>query len=258
MLEFVQVSALGQSRQGIGMRIGVIGCGTIARAAVESIVDDGHEITVSERSAHHASYLADTYENVRIADNQGVIDASDVLFLGLMAEAAREVLDPLTFREGQVALTFMAGASLEEADAMVRPARATAIMMPFPGIAQGGTPIMMYGDQSIVTDIFGKRNTIFPVRDGDEMATYLRAQAVLSPVARLIGDAADWLGARVSDKAQGEAFLRELVASNVSATACGPLIEALNTPGGYNQKLRLHMEDQGMTSALKIGLSKMA
>lgn len=239
------------------MRIGVIGCGTIARAAVEGIVHDGHEITVSERSAHHSSSLAEAYENVQIADNQGVVDASDVLFLGLMAEVAPDVLGALTFREGQVAITFMAGASLEEADTLVRPARATAIMMPFPGIAQGGTPVMMYGDAKIVTDIFGNRNSIFPVRDANEMAAYLSAQAVLSPVARMVGDAADWLGDRVSDKNQGEAFLRELVASNLSAIACESLIEALNAPGGYNQRLRLHMESQGMTSALRNGLSKM-
>ena len=240
------------------MRIGVIGCGTIARATVEGIVHDGHEITVSERSAHHSSSLAEAYENVRIADNQGVVDESDILFLGLMAEVAPEVLGPLKFRAGQVAITFMAGASLDEADALVRPARATAIMMPFPGIAEGGTPIMMYGDAEIVTEIFGTRNTIFPVRDAEEMAAYLSAQAVLSPVARMVGDAADWLGDRVSDKTQGEAFLRALVASNLSTIACEPLIEALNAPGGYNQRLRLHMEAHGMTAALKNGLSKMA
>lgn len=239
------------------MRVGVIGCGTIARAVVEGIVHDGHEITVSERSAHHSSYLANAYENVQVTHNQRVVDASDVLFLGLMAEIAPDVLGPLSFREGQVVITFMAGASLEEADALVRPARATAIMMPFPGIAEGGTPIMMYGDTEIVTDIFGARNSVFPVRDGGEMAAYLSAQAVLSPVARMVGDAADWLGDRVSDKGQGEAFLRALVASNLSTIACEPLIEALNAPGGYNQRLRLHMEAQGMTAALKSGLSKM-
>ena len=240
------------------MRIGVIGCGTIARAAVEGIVHDGHEITVSERSAHHSTSLAAAYENIRIADNQGVVDASDVLFLGLMAEVAPDVLGSLTFREGQIAITFMAGASLADVDALVRPARATAIMMPFPGIAQGGSPVMMYGDAEIVTEIFGNRNRIYPVQDANEMSAYLCAQAVLSPVARMVSDAADWLGDRVSDKDQGEAFLRELVASNLSATACAPLIEALNTPGGYNQRLRLHMEAEGMTTALKNGLTKVA
>ena len=239
------------------MRIGVIGCGTIASATVKGIAGDGHEITVSERSARRAAELSETYDNVRVSDNQEVIDSSDVLFLGLMAEVARDILGPLRFREDQRVITFMAGASLEEADVMVRPARATAIMMPFPGIAQGGTPIMMYGDPELVTKLFGDRNSIFPLQSADEMAAYLCAQAVLSPVASMVADAADWLGERVSDTAQGEAFLRMLVASNLSAMECKSLIEALNAPGGYNQKLRLHIEAQGMGAALKDGLTRM-
>lgn len=240
------------------MRIGVIGCGTIASAAVHGIAGDKHQITVSNRSATHAAALAAAYENVTIAGNQGVIDASDVIFLGLMAEVAPETLKPLKFRQDQRVITFMAGATLAQADAMVHPARAAAIMMPFPGIAAGGSPVMMQGDADLVRAIFGGQNSIFPLKDADEMAAYLSVQAVLSPVTRMVSDAAEWLGDRVTDKAQAEAFLRLLIASNLSKTECGPLIEALNTPGGYNQRLRLHMEASGMSEALKIGLTEMS
>ncbi len=239
------------------MRIGVIGCGTIASAAVRGIAKDGHQITVSERSANYANALAESYENVSIADNQGVVDASDVIFLGLMAEVASDVLGALRFRDDQRMITFMAAATLEEADAMVHPARAAAIMMPFPGISKGGTPIMMQGDTALVREIFGGRNNIFPLKDANEMAAYLCAQAVLSPVARMVNDAAEWLGKRVSDKAQGEAFLRALVASNLSENQSADLIEALNTPGGFNQRLRLHMEESGMGEALRRGLNEL-
>lgn len=239
------------------MRIGVIGCGTIASAAVHGIAGDGHKITVSERSQSHANALADTYENVSISDNQGVVDASDVIFLGLMAEVAPDVLGTLRFRDDQRMITFMAAATLEEADAMVRPARVVAIMMPFPGISKGGTPIMMQGDTALVSEIFGARNIVFPLKDAREMAAYLCAQAVLSPVARMVNDATEWLGKRVSDEAQGEAFLRALVASNLSESESAALIEALNTPGGYNQRLRLHMEASGMGEALRRGLNEL-
>lgn len=237
------------------MRIGVLGCGTIASATVHGIAGDGHQITVSERSASRARLLADTYDNVTIAGNQGVVDASDVIFLGLMADVAAEVLGPLTFHEGQRVITFMASATLQQADALVRPASAVALMMPFPAIANGGTPVMMQGDAELVTEIFGNRNQIFVLASADEMAAYLCAQAVLSPVARMVSDAADWLGERVADKKQGEAFLRELVASSLADSECGPLIEALNAPGGYNQRLRQHMEASAMGDALKAGLN---
>jgi pyrroline-5-carboxylate reductase len=236
------------------MRIGVIGCGTIASAVVHGIAGDGHQITVSERSARYSDALAEAYDNVTVAGNQSVVDASEVIFLGLMAEVAPDVLGSLKFREDQRAITFMAGASLEEANAMVQPARTVAIMMPFPGIAKGGTPIMMHGDPDLVQEIFGSRNTVFPLNDAEEMAAYLCGQAVLSPVARMVNDAANWLGDRISDKAQGEAFLRALVASSLAGSGTEALIEALNTPGGYNQRLRLHMEDSGMSAALASGL----
>ncbi len=236
------------------MRLGFIGTGTIASAVVHGVAGDGHQVVVSERSARRSSALAAEFDEVSVANNQGVLDQSDVVFLSLMAEAAGGVLGALEFRADQRVITFMAGATLSEADAMVRPASAVAIMMPFPGIATGGSPIMMQGDADLVEQIFGARNTVFALEDAGEMAAYLVAQAALSPVARLVGDAAEWLGERVSDPDQGEAFLRMLVASSLSGSACAPLIEALNTPGGYNQRLRVHMEESGMGKALKTGL----
>lgn len=236
------------------MRLGVIGTGTIAAAVVRGIAADGHQITVSERSATHATALASEYENVTVAENQTVLDHSDVVFLGLMIEAVPEILGALTFRTDQRVITFMAGASLAEVNEIVSPATAAAIMMPFPGIAQGGSPIMMQGDAALIAEIFGTRNSIFDLQNAEEMNAYLSAQAVLSPVARMVEEAADWLGHRVSDPAMGEEFLRALVASSLENTACTPLIVALNTPGGYNQRLRIHMENDGMRQALVRGL----
>ncbi|SHJ09478.1 pyrroline-5-carboxylate reductase [Shimia gijangensis] len=239
------------------MRLGVIGTGTIASAVVRGIAGDGHQITVSERSASHAAALAAEFDNVSVADNQTVLDQSDVVFVALMTGVARAVLGSLEFRADQRVITFMGGATLAQADDMVSPATAVAIMMPFPGIAQGGSPIMMHGDAALVGEIFGAHNSVFDLPNAEEMAAYLSAQAVLSPVVRMVDDAANWLGERVSDPAQGEEFLRVLVASNLMNTACAPLIDALNTPGGYNQRLRLHMEQSGMGEALEQGLNKL-
>ncbi|MDE4190799.1 NAD(P)-binding domain-containing protein [Phaeobacter gallaeciensis] len=237
------------------MRIGIIGTGTIAGAVVRGIAGDGHQITISERSTAVSAALADAFENVTIAPNQQVLVQSDVIFLGLMAGAAPDILAPLTFRADQRVISFMAGADLGQVRGMIAPARASAVMMPFPGIAQGGSAIMALGDTDLVNEIFGIRNRVFALKDSAELDAYLCAQAVLSPVARMVGDAADWLGERVADPAQGEAFLRMLVATSLADTGCADLITALNTPGGYNQRLRQHMEGAGMTDDLMSGLN---
>ena len=239
------------------MRIGILGTGTITSAVVHGIAADGHQITVSERGTDKSAALAKTYENVTVADNQTVLDNTDIVFLGLIAEAAPAILSALTFRSDQRIITVMAGATLEEADDMVSPATAAAIMMPFPSIATGGSAIMMQGDADLIGTLFGARNQIFELRSAEEMSAYLCAQAVLSPVARMVDDAARWLAARVEDQAQGEMFLRHLVTSGLEASTAASLIEALNTPGGYNQRLRQHMEAAGTGATLNEGLTKL-
>lgn len=237
------------------MRIGVIGTGTIASALVRGIVRDGHDIVVSERSAARSTALAAEFGNVTVASNQAVLDQTDMVFIGLMADAAREILGTLTFRPAQSVISLMAGIPLDELEGIVAPATADALMLPFPGVADGGSPILALGNAQLVQSLFAHSNTVFEVEIADEMAAYLCAQAVLSPVARMVGDASEWLGERIENSQQGEAFLRMLVASSLESMPCAKLIEALNTPGGYNQRLRLHMEGSGMGKVLATGLN---
>lgn len=163
------------------MRIGVIGCGNIASAVVHGIANDGHQITVSERSERYSKALSEAYANVTVASNQAVADASEIIFLGLLADRAPEVLGAIQFREGQQIISFMAGATLSQADQLVLPAHAVALMMPFPGIAEGGSPIIVKGNADLVRTVFGAHNSIFALLNSSEMAAYLCAQATLLP-----------------------------------------------------------------------------
>lgn len=89
------------------MRLGFLGCGTIASAVVRGLAGKGHQITVSERSKAHSAMLAKAFGDVTAAGNQAVIDASDVIFLGLLAETAEGILKELAFREDQRVISFM-------------------------------------------------------------------------------------------------------------------------------------------------------
>jgi pyrroline-5-carboxylate reductase len=239
------------------MRIGAIGTGTIATALVEGIAGDGHEITVSTRSEANSRRLAAAFDCVSVADNQGVVDASDVLFLGLMADAAPEILGALTFRMGQSVVSLMAGAGFEAVAGFVAPATLSAIMMPFPSIAKGGSPILAFGDCALVEEILGARNQIFALDSETDLAAYLCAQAVLSPAVRMVHDAATWLGGRVSDREMPERFLRSLVGTSLLQSSCSALLNALDTPGGYNRRLREHMVASGMPEHLHSGLDRL-
>ena len=240
------------------MKIGIIGTGTIAAAVVDGIAEDRHQIIVSRRGQLHSSRLEKKYENVTVADNQKVLDESDVIFLGLLEDQAQSILSSLTFRPSQKIVSLMSGPPLMELQDMVAPAVVVANMLPFPGIATGNSPVLVLGDAEIINALFGARNSIFQCEDQDELAAYLAAQAVLSPVTVMVQKAGEWLGENVKNSVQGEAFLRALVGSSLQATPdCQKLIQALNTPGGYNQRLREHMETSGFTEQLKQGLSEL-
>ena len=239
------------------MQIGVIGTGTIASAVVRGIAEQGHLIMVSERSAHHAQALADAFECVTVADNQTVIDQSDVVLLGLMAEAAPRILEPLVFRNDHRVISMMAGATLAQVAELVAPAQVAAIMVPFPGIATGGSPVIAKGNIALVQELVTSTNTVYAVDTDTELSAYLCAQAVLSPIARLAEDAAAWLGTRVSAPEAGEAFLRHLLSSSLANSPAADLVTALNTPGGYNQRLRTTLEQAGLRDALRSGLERL-
>lgn len=229
------------------MRIGFIGTGTIASAVVRAIANDGHLITISERSKAFSSALASEFSSVSVADNQMVLDQSEVVFIGLIASTAKDILRGLSFRDGQRVISFMAGVALEDVATMVAPADASAVMLPFPTIANGGSAILALGATELVQAIFGERNRVFALKDAKELDAYLCAQAILSPIARMVSDTAHWLGNRIEDGEAGEEFLRVLVASSLGQSRADDLIAALNTEGGYNQRLRLHLEQSGQS-----------
>lgn len=239
------------------MRIGVIGTGTIASAVVEGITGDKHQITISERNATRAARLVQRHDCVSIATNQVVLDQSDVIFIGLMAGAASGILGDLNFRPDHEVISLMAGATLADIATMVAPASAEMVLIPFPGIAHGGSPVMVQGNAGTAQVLFGARNSIFELSSDAELSAYMSAQAVLSPAVQMISDTAAWLGARADDPAQGEKFLRMLIGSSLMADECALLLAALDTPGGYNQRLRHHMNAKGMSAALTEGLDRL-
>ncbi len=243
------------------MRLGVIGTGTIASALVTGIAADGHDIWVSDRGADNASRLAARFANVTIAGNQAVIDQSDVIFIGLMADIAPAILGALTFRAEQRVVSLMAGPSLSDVCDMVPPARVEALAIPFPSIAQGGSVLMTYPQSDLLQALFGVRNHLFAMADPDEMATFLAAQAVLSPVLTLLDETASWMARRTGDPARSDRFVRLLTSASLSAqppqdAAVLPLLlQQLDTAGGLNAQLRDFMAARGMGKAIGDGLN---
>ena len=235
--------------------IGLIGTGVIGSAVITNLAKKGNQIWVSKRNAETSTRLARDFDHVCVGENQDVIDHSDILFIALPGGMAKEALSGLRFRSNQVVFSMMADIDLNTLSAWVSPAKAAAIVIPFPQIAHGNSPILTLGDQTLLKPLFGATETIIPLDTPQELQVFLSTQAVLSPAAVLIAQAATWAGEKTGQRNKAEAFLRRLIASSLSGLSSDDLITALNTPVGYNQRLRQHFEDHGFHDLIKIGLN---
>jgi len=245
------------------MNIGFIGTGVIATAMIHGIAADDHQIFITERSKKNSHTLSDAYFNVTIADSQAIIDKCEAIFVCLMADVARELLPTLKFRADQHVFSAMVGITHEQFGALVAPAKDVSIVIPFPFVAQGGSPLLSYPASEMLDAIFGGRNHIVPLADEASLNSYLAAQAVLSPTVKLIHETNQWLAARTGDEANGERFLRILIGGYLTAvdyeqTAVLPaMLQDLSTEGGLNAQLRDYFAEQGVYQTLQEGLNQL-
>lgn len=235
------------------MKLGFLGTGTISTAVVHALAPLGHEITVSERSRANAAALSAAYPNVCVADNTGVVAAAGVLCLGLMPDTARSLLPRLSFRADQRIISFIADIPLAELATLVSPADVVGLVLPFPAIAHTRSPLIAFPSTPLLEQVFTGHD-IFAMDTEAEFAAILAAQAVLSPVVQMLIGASEWAGAQGADRSKTQDFLRSLISASLSTSPLAPLLAALGTDGGYNARLRDHMEASGSLTSLKSGL----
>ena len=245
------------------MRVGFIGTGTIAAAMVNGIAADGHEIFVSERNALISAELQQTHPNVTVANNQTVADSSDILIIGLLDSAARQVLPALTFQPHHRVFSVVVGITFAELNEWVAPAQEVGTFIPYPFIAQGASPLLVYPQSDTLEALFGKRNHLITLNSEADLNSYLAAQAVLSPTVKLLHETAQWLTTRTGDGLSAEKFLRILIGNYLTATPLDQpdtlpaMLRDLSTEGGLNAQLRDHFTDQGVYETLEEGLNKL-
>ena len=141
--------------------------------------------------------------------------------------------------------------------------REAGIFIPFPFIAQGGSPPLVYPQSDTLEKIFGGQNHLVNLPAEEALNSYMAAQAVLLPTAKLLHEATQWLTQRTGDVDSAERFIRILVGGYLTAadyeqTAVFPaMLRDLGTEGGLNAQLRDHFEAEGVYQTLQRGLDQL-
>lgn len=241
-------------------RIGFLGAGEIASVMVQTIAGDGHQITVSRRSEQVSAALEAAYPGLRRAENQTVIDNSDIVVLCLLADVARAALPGLSFRKGQTVISVMARMSVGELQELCAPARDICMAIPLPPMPMGGTPLACYPENPRLTEIFGAHAQIHPCPSEAALNAHFAATGMLLPFLDQIDLTAGWLAGFTGDKGQASAYLAGLIGgycrllTGPEAPPLAQLRAGLGTEGGLNQTLSKALKDSGAHNALRDGL----
>ena len=236
------------------MTLGFVGTGHITVAMVEGLCSaplPDERIVVSPRNVTNAAMLAKRFANVAVAaDNQGVVDASNIVFLAVRPPVASEVVGALRFRPEQTVISLVALHPREEMRALTQPATVLVRAVPLPSAARRLGPIAYFPRNDDVEALLARIGT--PVAAPDEAAFHRlwSLTGLISPFAALIEEWQGWAEAGGVGHEAAEQYVRAFIhCLAVMAQNLPPaeLARRAATPGGINeQALRILREAGGL------------
>ena len=246
-------------------RVGILGCGLIAEPMVRSLLRNHVDIkvAVSRRSEAVSSRLSSEFPQVKVGDNQWVLDNCETVFLCLLAEVARRELPALAFKPGQKAISVMADIGLEEVSALISPAVNPCVTVPLPFVDRGGCPLPVYPRSPELERLFGRENTVIPVDSEAVMGPHFAATAILSTLMAELDVVSRWLAGYGGSESDAEKYVASLVSGYLAAMekdGAGRFLEAmkdLSTEGGLNAQLLAHNRTCGLFATLEAGLKQL-
>ena len=175
---------------------GVLGVGSLATFIVTGLcegVDDPPAIVLSPRNAEVSARLAAAYPTVSVAaDNQAVLDASDVVLVLLRRAHSDAILD-LTWRPEHVVVSAVAGLPVTRLAEMVAPAREVARAVAMPAVATRSSRTPVHPPVPAVMALFERLGGALAIEGGDEFEAIFTSMGTVAPFFEYLKVLADFL-----------------------------------------------------------------
>ena len=245
------------------MRIGFVGTGVISAAVIEGLcrVEDGEvapEILVSPRSEAITVDLARRHANVnREGSNQDVVDAADVICIGVLPGQLPEVAGALRFRDDQIVVSFVAGADVRDVSRHIDADPRVCRVVPLPTIARREGPVLLHPGVPEVRDLFAPLGTLIEPADADRMMAFAHGGAMMSSFFAMANAGIEGLEAHGVPRDGARDYMMALyraLATTGGTTppdGLGDLPARHETPGGVNEACREHLSDLGWFDAYR-------
>ncbi|MFC8229842.1 NAD(P)-binding domain-containing protein [Streptomyces sp. NPDC057287] len=228
-------------------RIGIIGVGEIGRAIVTGLCDgdDGSpEVFLSPRGARTAAELSARYEGVEVcADNQEVVDRSEVVIIAVRRQDRHGALTGLRVNADRTVVNVMAGV----ADAELRRTLATAAPLvraiPLPAVRERYSVTVTYPANPLVDALFERLGGVLPVADEAAFNVFSALTGTLTTHYSYLATLTSWAAGQGIAHGDADRYIRGLF-QGVGRTldngtrSLHQLAADHETPGGNNERIR--------------------
>lgn len=242
---------------------GVVGVGELGSALVTGLCDgvaNPPQVLMSPRGEEASSRLAARCPSTSVAeDNQAVVTGADVVLLCLR-QADAGVLDDLEWRSGQVAVSAIAGLSLERLAELVAPATpCRAVPMPEVATRSSETPLHPAVPEAV--ELFEALGGALPVGDSEQFDAVFTVLGTVAPFFEYLGTLVDWatergLPADLARDLVGRAFAGVgATLRDAEGTDFADLVRLYAPPGGGNAQLTEALREAGVFDEVRQGLT---
>jgi pyrroline-5-carboxylate reductase len=228
------------------MILGFIGTGKITTALAEGFSTchgPPEKIIISPRNAQRANDLAQKFDLVQIGqNNQDVVDQSDVVFLALRPETAREALSPLIFKKTHIIISLIPTMPLGQIAAFVNPAHQICRAVPLPSVARQDGPILLFQGNEPSEQILSLVGKPVKVSEEDQLHVLWAMNGMISPVFEMMAVLRDWAVLNDVDKDLAQIYTARFVLALAGQALANPntdfssLAHEAATPGGLNEQ----------------------
>lgn len=240
--------------------VGFIGVGTVSSAVIEAMCqrpDDDSPIVLSPRSESRSRDLAARHARcTRLETNQAVVDAADVVMLGMLPRQLDEVMADLTFRPDQTVVSFIAGSPPSQIAPLVAPAHRVCQAIPLPAIAVHRGPLVLCPGVPEVVDLFAGLGDIVVLEDESRIRVLSCASAIMSTYYEAQNAVIAWAAGRGIAPDVSRDYVVSLLDGLAAVSRVTPaeefdhLPQEHQTPGGLNERVRAGLLERDWFGAL--------
>jgi pyrroline-5-carboxylate reductase len=248
------------------MKIGFIGIGKIAGAIVQGLCTsaaEGLELFLSPRNEELSTSLAARYPGVhRLAGNQEVVDASEIVILAVRPPVAKEVLGALRFRADQTVVSLVALLPYQSLRELTQPAAVACRAIPLPTVVQHNCPIPLHNADGRVERLFGYLGETMRVADEKGLHALWTLTGLITPYYDLLAALSEWTVAHGVDPATANTYVADLfqslsfLAQQSKPVDFGELARHAATKGGINEQAGKEIATAGAHESWKLAADR--